>query len=75
MRRRWIGLAIALVIGLTIGLIAGAGGIWLVTRDNGVLAGSILPSSLRDVEKLEGTPLTVNLPRGVLEFIVADPVD
>jgi len=75
MRRRWIGMAIALVIGLAIGLIAGAGGIWLVTRDNGVLAGSILPSSLRDVEKLEGTPLTVNLPRGVLEFIVADPVD
>lgn len=74
MRRRWIGMAIALVIGLAIGLIAGAGGTWLVTRDNGVLPGWALPSSVRDVEQLGGTPLTVNLPSGVLEFIVADPV-
>jgi len=56
MRRRWIGLAIALVIGLAIGLIAGAGGTWLVTRDNGVLPGWALPSSLYDVEQL-GAPL------------------
>ncbi|MEJ7773788.1 MAG: hypothetical protein WKF72_03170 [Nocardioidaceae bacterium] len=64
-----------MAIALVVGLIAGAGSTWMVNRDHGVMAGEILPSPLDYIAELGGTPLTVNLPDGVLEFDVADPVD